>query len=451
MGDSKKAAHDALAMVDRVLKASGQVIWTAKDDGTILDGRGAVEEVFGAPASEVAGRSMVEMIAPEELERTTAALSALISTGEPARGFETTMLRHDGTRLEVRAGGVMTGTDGEGDRIIVGVAADVSEEKRAKRELEVERRRFFDAFRLAPMGILLVHLHPKDGVFVWRANDEACLIAGAPREQVEDTWMRENGLLDLSSGERNETYQSIEKLLAGEIRKFTMDRSMVTPKGERRIVRAHVGLLEPDHWKTGSDGRPVNGTIHIEDVTMQVEAREKLQYLASHDPLTGLWNRQFFTDSLERHQTGKRRGDAEGALIVLDLDNFKEVNDSWGHHAGDGVLQAVAEMIRSHLREDDRVARLGGDEFAVLLPGVSTETADRIASQLKESFTGAEIPVLGAPDAVYAPKASVGVLMLSSEGGGADRVLRLCDSLMYEAKEGGGDSHVLRLVGELKP
>ena len=73
MGDSKKAAHDALAMVDRVLKASGQVIWTAKDDGTILDGRGAVEEVFGAPASEVAGRSMVEMIAPEELERTTAA------------------------------------------------------------------------------------------------------------------------------------------------------------------------------------------------------------------------------------------------------------------------------------------------------------------------------------------------------------------------------------------
>ena len=108
-------------------------------------------------------------------------------------------------------------------------------------------------------------------------------------------------------------------------------------------------------------------------------------------------------------------------------------------------------MIRQQLREDDKVARLGGDEFAVLLPGVSTETADRIASQLKHAFTGAEIPIFGSSGAVYAPKASVGVLILSPEGGGADRVLRLCDSLMYEAKEGGGDSHVLRLVGELKP
>ncbi len=108
--------------------------------------------------------------------------------------------------------------------------------------------------------------------------------------------------------------------------------------------------------------------LQLLDITERKRVEAHLQHMADHDPLTGLLNRRRFEQELDRHVAHAQRYGTEGAVIVLDVDRFKQVNDAYGHSTGDRVITSVARVLRRRLRTTDTLARLGGDEFAVLLP-----------------------------------------------------------------------------------
>lgn len=166
-----------------------------------------------------------------------------------------------------------------------------------------------------------------------------------------------------------------------------------------------------------------------------------LAHQANHDPLTGLPNRSYFESKLAQALADAHDLGTHVALLYLDSDRFKEINDQLGHGAGDAVLVAIAERLRQPLREGDLVARLGGDEFAVMLPGVrQTSNAVRLAQSL---LVAMEKPVTLPDGGEIVTSMSIGVALYPTHANDAPALLRVADAAMYQAKRAGvGTWHV---------
>ena len=172
----------------------------------------------------------------------------------------------------------------------------------------------------------------------------------------------------------------------------------------------------------------------LEDITAWREAQEKLAYLAHHDPLTRLPNRTKFREDLE--QTLRRvNRDGRVAVLCLDLDHFKEINDSLGHPIGDDLLKDVASRLRTSVREGDTVARLGGDEFAIVQAGTDLQASE--SSSLAERL----VEIVGAPYAIHGHQlnigVSIGIAFAPNDGEDPDQLLKNADMALYRAKEDG--------------
>ena len=162
----------------------------------------------------------------------------------------------------------------------------------------------------------------------------------------------------------------------------------------------------------------------------------RLTYLAHHDPLTQLANRTAFIQKLEECLSEARRAGTRCAVMFLDLDGFKQVNDAHGHEAGDTVLCEISRRIQASVREEDMVARLGGDEFAVLLSQLDdAQVCARIAQRILDI---ASMPVLLRDEVETSVRASVGIALCPESGQNAENLLRAADAAMYSAKARGG-------------
>jgi diguanylate cyclase (GGDEF)-like protein/PAS domain S-box-containing protein len=184
-------------------------------------------------------------------------------------------------------------------------------------------------------------------------------------------------------------------------------------------------------------GNPLRAAGSITDISAYKENELRLLYLADHDALTGLPNRRLFLHRLSRG-IGRAAGlDGTLAVLFVDLDRFKRINDVFGHEAGNMVLREAAKRIGGSLRDEDTVSRLGGDEFTVLLEGVETTAgictvADRIRAELKRPFPVAE-------SEVYV-SASIGIALFPRDGTSAEELLKRSDVAMYQAKKNGRDN-----------
>jgi diguanylate cyclase (GGDEF)-like protein/PAS domain S-box-containing protein len=205
-----------------------------------------------------------------------------------------------------------------------------------------------------------------------------------------------------------------------------------------------VGVRNPEgvRWLSmtlapvAREGRVEHLVITLLDVSEARERELALRRLSQLDDLTGLPNRRRFVELLDRHLASQRREDAHGAVLLIDLDRFKELNDTFGHAAGDRLLVQVAGAIRERLRDDDVLARLGGDEFAVLLKRAGASNAATVAQALVERL-GEELAP--APHGGTRPVgASIGAVALAGGATGtAERALARADASMYRAKQGG--------------
>jgi diguanylate cyclase (GGDEF)-like protein len=167
-------------------------------------------------------------------------------------------------------------------------------------------------------------------------------------------------------------------------------------------------------------------------VTALWQAEEELRFLAHHDPLTGLANRALFNDRLDTALRAARRHNSTLALLFLDIDDFKGINDVHGHAAGDRVLCTIARRLEGCVRETDTVARMGGDEFTVLLTdiqseGAVSETVARILAVMAE-------PLDAQSGATNMPSCSIGIACYPADGEDADTLLSQADDDMYRIK-----------------
>lgn len=176
--------------------------------------------------------------------------------------------------------------------------------------------------------------------------------------------------------------------------------------------------------------------INLVDVSERHRYEQRLAHLADHDVLTGLGNRRAFDAALELHHERGQRSGATGALLLLDLDNFKEVNDTLGHTAGDELIVSVARLLQDNVRSSDVVARLGGDEFAILLPDTDVAGAGAVARGLVERIRDHTATLAGTNRRVTA---SIGVVMFAAVADHDMDALALADMTMYDAKDAGRD------------
>jgi diguanylate cyclase (GGDEF)-like protein/PAS domain S-box-containing protein len=201
-------------------------------------------------------------------------------------------------------------------------------------------------------------------------------------------------------------------------------RDGVTFVAEREVLPVRNRRSEVIYW-----------LFIYRDVTARRESQQALAYQALHDNLTGLPNRMLLVDRLNHALRGAKRQAVCVAFLLLDLDNFKEINDGFGHHVGDKLLQGIAARLSDAIRHGDTIARLGGDEFGFVLPGAEESEASRLAARLlghlEEPFSIEEH--------AFEIAASVGIALYPQHGEDADTLMRRADMAMYHAK-----AHVLR-------
>lgn len=183
-----------------------------------------------------------------------------------------------------------------------------------------------------------------------------------------------------------------------------------------------------------SDGSFMGNTIIFRDVTQTRLIEQQLSWQALHDPLTGLANRLQFETRLKEMLLQARRSNIEHVLLMIDLDNFKPVNDTCGHMAGDMLLKLIASKLTEKMRKSDTLARLGGDEFGVLLDGCSLSQAEAIAEVLRSEVGDLDFSWEGIH---FHIGASIGLSVISSRSNSAESVMRQADDACYAAKKAG--------------
>jgi diguanylate cyclase (GGDEF)-like protein/PAS domain S-box-containing protein len=208
----------------------------------------------------------------------------------------------------------------------------------------------------------------------------------------------------------------------------------------RRFDGTVIWVRESARAVRDATGRPAYYEGSTEDITARKRVEADLQYLASHDPLTGALNRHRFQEELQRLIVQARRTGQSGALLFVDLDNFKEVNDRLGHKAGDDLLRAAVRAMCARLRDTDVLARLGGDEFGILAVPADGGQAVAIAERLLGALREKVVIIGGSP---FRLMASCGVALLPLHGVTVDELLAAANLSMYAAKEQGGDRVVL--------
>jgi len=229
-----------------------------------------------------------------------------------------------------------------------------------------------------------------------------------------------------------DVYQEIEGHFAQVLRghPVTYQRTRKLQNGELRYIE--VKLIP----HIGDQGKVLGCFALTTDITEHKLTEERIQRVAHHDSLTGLPNRVLFNDRLQQAISLAKRDSRQFALLYLDLDRFKPVNDSLGHAAGDELLQAVAARIRHQVRESDTVARVGGDEFTVILPDIAGRK--EVETVARKIIAAVAVPLqLASQKQIIDIGTSIGIAIYPSDGGDADVLVKAADAAMYGAKQVG--------------
>ena len=280
------------------------------------------------------------------------------------------------------------------------------------------RSAFENAFTHAPIGMALVDVAGR----LLRVNDALCRITGYSAEQV-----RARSFRDLSDPDDVDVDAlQNQALLDGRIPTYQVEKRYRHAWGHPVWVQLSVSLVLDD------EGRPLHLIAQVQDISERKELEGRLEHLVDHDYLTALFNARRFEQALDQEIKSAARYGGGGAVLLLDLDHFKEVNDEFGHKAGDDLLKTVAAALRGRIRDTDVLARLGGDEFGIILPQVDARQAEVVAEGIVKALRRQtailaehQIPVT----------ASVGVALFDSLTN--IEILAAADLAMYEAKEAG--------------
>jgi diguanylate cyclase (GGDEF)-like protein/PAS domain S-box-containing protein len=416
------AARDALTTV---LDATTQYAIIGTDpDGLITVFNGGAERMLGYRASDVVGRHHPELFHdPEELARLAEEFAipveSVLGHGTRRRDTDTrdwTLVRSDGVKLPVSLTiTAIRAPDGTHTGYL-GIGRDITAERQAARELRDAEERFRNAFDQAPIGKALVS---PEGRFT-RVNAALCGILGYAEEELLGTTFQTITHPD----DLDADLEHVHRMLAGQDESYAMEKRYRHADGHYIWALLSVSLVRDEA------GAPLYFVSQIQDISEQKETREWLKDQTLHDPLTGLANRVLFADRLAHAVERSRRSKERVAVLFIDFDRFKTVNDSLGHAAGDELLRQAAERMRRAVRPADTLARLGGDEFTVLCEDLDAVNdagwvADRLSDTLERPFDlfGAEMSI----------GVSIGIAVADRHDND-ETVLAKADAAMYRTK-----------------
>ncbi len=306
------------------------------------------------------------------------------------------------------------------------VFRDVTARRRVENSLRDNEERFHSAFDLAAIGMALLTV---DGRFL-QVNGSLCTLFGYSKEELLASNLR---MLTHDDDHGQVFGHYLRQLLSEELPPLHIE-----VKCYHKIVAKVIWALLSASLVRNAAGEPQYFIIQIQDITERKLAEKQLIYIANHDPLTGLMNRGQFHDRFTQILSLIRRQDTKLALMYIDLDRFKLINDTLGHRLGDLLLQAVSERLKSSTRVNDTLARLGGDEFIVLLSDInSIDDVARIAQKtidlLTQPFTIEDNDIV--------VTASIGISVYPDDGKNSQSLLTNADTAMYLAKEHGKNNY----------
>ncbi|MGL5859330.1 MAG: sensor domain-containing protein [Angustibacter sp.] len=314
----------------------------------------------------------------------------------------------------------------DGDREALVVARDITVARRRLAELAAARDHFAQLFDESPHGAVLLD----SAGLVIRVNPVFCRMVGVSVGDVVGA-----PGLSLPFSQPDDETPPLEELLRGDIDRLESERT-IRPPGREPV---HLVISAVALRRSGQDDRVL---VTLMDISERKRFEEKLAHLAEHDPLTGLANRRKFEAELTAHLDRCRRYGAQGALIMLDLDHFKDVNDTLGHCAGDRLIVQVGAVLKNRMRTADVVTRLGGDEFAVLLPFADREAAEVVARDICRLIR--EQVRVGEGESALRVSGSLGVTLIRDPRLTASELLSTADMTMYDAKDAGRDRFVIQ-------
>jgi diguanylate cyclase (GGDEF)-like protein/PAS domain S-box-containing protein len=420
-------AQAALAAREREFRAlaenSTDLLLRCTTDSVIEFASPASETILGIAPEDLVGRSFHDFLHPQDHadidERRGRVYGDLAGSGGGVVRMEGRIRRGDGSWVwtEATARPVLDESTGE----VVGAQCairDITDRHDAQQLLVEANERFEQTIANAPIGMALVGV---DGTWL-EVNQALCEILGHQRDQLLTKTIHEiTHPEDLDSDRA-----LIDELLAGDRSSYNIERRYLRADGTDVWTLLTVSMVH------GGDGRPLHFIGQIVDISHGKSTEHRLRQQADGDALTGAMNRRRFEEVLSGSIASARRNGGTSALLFIDLDGFKAVNDNHGHQAGDDILKAVAQALASHVRATDSVARHGGDEFVVLLDGVDEHQATQVIDQLLMAIRRIEIKT---DDAIVRIDASIGLASINGVGlPNAAAALAAADAAMYAVK-----------------
>lgn len=306
-----------------------------------------------------------------------------------------------------------------------GISTDITERKR----LEAEARQHKDLLDTV-LNNVDAHIFMKDSEATYLyANKVTAELLGVPQQELIGKSDHE-----LFPPELIERFSQLDKQLFRRFEKVRGEETFMLPDGKIRHFWSIKIPLEHE------SGNPAYVGIST-DITEVVRLRDKYERLANRDSLTDLMSRGHLLYSAEREVKRARRKQSPATVVILDIDHFKEINDNYGHAAGDQTLAMIADALKSTIRDMDLLGRLGGDEFALIAPDTGQEDAERIAQRLQEAIGRLDMSEVLSPSNARLT-VSMGIAVYAEEET-LDELFARADRALYKVKNGGRNGYLL--------
>lgn len=445
--DNIKLAEDALInSEDRfrtVSKLSNDILWEWHINEGIVNWFGDIDGQLGYEENEIPRTldAWIKIIHPEDIDHVEKSLHKCLEERVPWYEEYRAISKDGKIQYWVDRGEIRTEIDGK-QLIMSGAVTDITERKRAEANLKKSEERFRKYFELGLIGMAKTSLEKG-----WlECNDTLCNIFGYSREELfKLSWSELTHPEDLDPD-----LAQFNRILAGEISDYSLEKRFIHKNGSIIFTIISVSTVRK------TDDSVDHFIAHIADVTELKHADERITFQASHDALTGLVNRFEFERRTERLLSTVLQGDSEHALCYMDLDQFKVVNDTCGHIAGDEMLRQLSAVLQETVRDRDTLARLGGDEFGVLMEHCSLDDAYRVATTLQKTIQNYQFAWEGRS---FKVGVSMGLVAITKMTTNLSELLRVADAACYVAKDKGRnrihvshaeDSEIAQRHGEMQ-